>query len=85
MAKLIGFLRNQMIHSTVTEQNAAALLLFSAIKTELFKIERVLPRFGQRQQTQVVSPCQYIVGKHILIQNTVIERLVLKLCSALFS
>ena len=38
-----------MIGSTLIEQKAAALFLFSSIETGLFRVERALPTPGQRQ------------------------------------
>ena len=62
-----------MIGSTLVEQKAAALFLFSSIETGLFRVERALPTPGQRQQTNLDpfdgSRCQRIVGKHLSIYN----------------
>ena len=38
-----------MINSTLTEQKAAALFLFSSIETGLFRVERALPMDENRK------------------------------------
>ena len=62
-----------MISSTLIEQKAAALFLFSSIETGLFQVERALPTPGQRQQTNfdplMVAGCQRVVGKRLSLQN----------------
>ena len=62
-----------MICSTLIEQKAAALCLFSSIKTGLFRVERALPRPGyvskQTSTNMMVARCQCVVGRHLSIQN----------------
>ena len=44
-----------MMGSTLIEQQAAAVFLFSSIETGLFRVEKALPTPGQREQT-IVDP-----------------------------